>query len=71
MNKLYIVHQQKESRLASFININKENLFINNSINKDLIEAFYNKRFWEHMWSKKIVEYLQKRDLEIINRYEN
>ena len=56
--KLYIEHQRKKSRLASFININKENLFIDNGINKDPIEAPHNKRFWEYLWRDEIAEYL-------------
>ena len=68
--KLYIRHQQKKSRLASFININEENSFIDNGINKDPIKTPHNKRFWEYTWSDEITEYLQKRDLEVINQDE-
>ena len=46
--KLYIGHQRKKSRLATFMNINEEILFLNNGVSKDSIEISYEKRFWEY-----------------------
>ena len=37
-------------------------------IERNIIEN--TKRFWEHAWSNEISEYLQRRDVEVINQHE-
>ena len=43
--KLYIGHQRKKSRLAIFMNINEEILFLNNGVNKDPLKTSHERRF--------------------------
>ena len=49
------------------MNINEEISFLKNSVNKNPIETSHERRFWEYSLSDKIAEYLQRRNLEIIN----
>jgi len=43
--KLYIGYQRKKSRLAIFMNINEEILFLNNGVNKDPLKTSHERRF--------------------------